>query len=141
MAAGAPRRLRLHHLRLDSAQTRTSTRCSRGLALLGRAIRGDVVLEHPLAAGRRAGEAARRHFAVVEAVVDPTAQFVGRRARRARSRDGLALLLADLEAETADEKALPHARTDRRSHLRARRSRGIVGIAFAAGYILGKLLL
>ena len=88
-------------------------------------------------------EHARRHFAVVEEVEEPTAAV-----RRAHELGepvlvtGSLYLLADLEAADAAMK--------RRSRMRERIAVltfalvvlvAIVGVAFAAGYILGKLLL
>ena len=114
------------------------------LAPLGDAVRRDRVVECARALGGRRSRSTRaRHFDVVEAVADPAAAV-----RRAHELGepvlvtGSLYLLADLEAA---ERAMR-----RRSRMRERIAVltfalvvlvAIVGIAFAAGYILGKLLL
>ena len=114
------------------------------LASLGDAIRRDVVVERPLAPGRRARRARPRGTSPSSRrSTDPTAAV-----RRAHELGepvlvtGSLYLLADLEAADSAMK--------RRSRMRERIAVltfalvvlvAIVGIAFAAGYILGKLLL
>ena len=92
---------------------------------------------------RALADTAARHFSLVEAEADPTAAVrLAHAARRAGSRDRLAV-------PSRGSRSGGHA-VKRRSRMRERITVltfalvvlvGIVGIAFAAGYILGKLLL
>ena len=125
--------------------TRTSTRCSPcSRALDERFVATPSTNARALPAAELAARARRalRH--------DRGRRGPGRRApararaRRAGARDGLALSPRRSRARgrASDEPPLPHARADqRRRRFALLVVAAIVGIAFAAGYILGKLLL
>ena len=125
-----------------SSPTRTSTRCF-AVSPCWAPIRGDAVIEHARAGRVELAESARRSFRGRGGGADPT-----RAVRRAHELGepvlvtGSLYLLADLEAAASPMR--------RRSRMRERLTvltfallvvASIVGIAFAAGYILGKLLL
>ena len=123
-----------------SSRTRTSTRCSR--LAWGRALRGDPSSNARALDALRSRRSARRHFDVVEAVADPA-----RAVRRAHALGepvlvtGSLYLLAELEAAARPMRR--RSACANASPLSPSRSvlASIVGIAFAAGYILGKLVL